>query len=416
MGGEREAGARPLHVLVVAPTPFFADRGCHVRIYEEIRAVQARGCRVTVCTYHIGRDVEGVVTRRSLRIPWYRKLAAGASWHKLYIDPLLAWAVLRACRRDRPDLIHAHLHEGIAVGWPAAKRFGVPLIADLQGSLTGELLQHGFVRERSWLHRGFERLERALLHLPSAFILSSPAVVRGFTASIERLGVPTRTVVDGVDASVFRPAEPGEQLRAKLRLPEDVKIVGFLGLLDEYQGTGVLLHAARLVLGRRDDVRFLIMGYPNVERYRRLAAELGISDRVVFTGRMPYGLARDYLCACDVAVSAKRSLSEANGKLLNYMAVGLPVVATDTPVNREILGEDGVYAEVDDPRSLADALLRVLGDEARAGRLGERLHRRAVAELSWELGGEAILGLYRTLVPERLRGPSPPDTPSREQG
>lgn len=398
MGGRGGAERALLHVLVIAPTPFFADRGCHVRIFEEIRAVQARGVRATVCTYHIGRDVEGVPTRRSLRIPWYNKLAAGPSWHKFYVDPLLALTVLRTCRRDPPDVIHAHLHEGIAVGWPAAKAFRLPLVADLQGSLTGELLEHGFFGSGSWLHRGFDRLERGLLRLPSAFILGSPGVVEGALDEGEDLGAPTRVVVDGVDTSVFYPASPGERLRARLSLPVDEKIVGFLGLLEEYQGTGVLLRAARIVLEEFDDVRFLIMGYPNVERYRRMASDLKIADRVVFTGRVPYGRAREYLSACDVGVSPKRPITEGNGKLLNYMAVGIPVVATNTPVNREILGEDGVYADVDDPRSLADALLRVLRDDELARALGDRLRRRAVAELSWDASGDAIVDLYRSLT------------------
>jgi glycosyltransferase involved in cell wall biosynthesis len=394
-----EAGNLPgLHVLMIAPTPFFADRGCHVRIFEEIRAVQNRGCRVTLCTYHIGRDVEGVVTRRCLRIPWYDKLGAGPSLHKLYVDPLLALTVLRLCRHDRPDLIHAHLHEGIAVGWPAAKAFRLPLIADLQGSLTGELLQHEFFRTDSWLHRCFQRIEGGLLRLPSAFILSSPAALRGFD-EVESFGVPMRTVTDGVDSSAFYPALPGEQMRRELSLPEDGKIVGYLGLLDEYQGTGVLLRAAQIVLRQLDGVRFLIMGHPNVERYRRMAADLHIADRVIFTGRIPYARARDYLIACDVGVSAKSSMTEGNGKLLNYMAVGLPVVATNTPVNREILRDDGVYANLDDPRSLADALLTLLRDAELSRMIGHRLRSRAIAEASWEARGETIVELYRSLIP-----------------
>jgi len=398
MGGEKRGEQPLLHVLIIAPTPFFADRGCHVRIFEEIRAIQARGCRVTVCTYHFGGDIEGVVTRRSFRVPWYNKLSAGPSLHKFYVDPLLALTVLRTCQRDRPDVIHAHLHEGIAVGWPAAKVFRLPLIADLQGSLTGELLQHGFFRTGGWLHRCLGMFERLLLRLPSAFILSSPSAVRGFVEQVESLGVPMRTVVDGVDTSVFYPASPGERLRVKLSLPEDKKIVGFLGLLNEYQGAGVLLRAAQLVLQQSDNVCFLIMGYPNVKHYRRMAADLKIADRVIFTGRIPYGRAREYLSACDVGVSAKQPVTEANGKLLNYMAVGIPVVATNTPINREVLRGDGLYADVDDPQSLADMLLKVLRNDELSKMLGERLRRRAVAELSWEAGGEAIVDLYDSLI------------------
>ena len=128
-------------ILMVAPTPFFADRGCHVRIYEEARALQALGCTVEVVTYHIGRDRPGVTAHRTRRIPWYNKLSAGPSWHKLYIDLLLLCKTLAVALRFRPDVIHGHLHEGAAIGWVVGRLIGavsfgrrrVPVVGDFQG-------------------------------------------------------------------------------------------------------------------------------------------------------------------------------------------------------------------------------------------------------------------------------------------
>jgi glycosyltransferase involved in cell wall biosynthesis len=403
MGRDAGDGRPRPHVLKIAPTPFFADRGCHVRILEEARALQARGFRVTICTYHLGRDVSGMTVRRSLRVPWYKRLEAGPSVHKFYVDLLLAWTVLCQCLRDRPDVIHAHLHEGIVVGWPAKMLFRIPLVADLQGSLTGELLQHDFFRPGGLLHRLFRFVERTVLRMPSAFVVSSLGPIENTITDPAKLNVPSRFIPDGVDVEVFHPARPDEKLREALSLPQGVKIVGYLGLLSEYQGVGVLLEAARHVLEKSERVRFLVMGYPAVDHYREVARRLGIAEKVIFTDRLPYGRARDYLAACDVAVSAKQPVTEANGKLLNYMAVGLPVVATDTAINRELLGDDGVYAAVDDPTSLAHALLRVLEDEGFARELGARLRRRAVQDLSWNAGGDAIVEVYTSLDP-KLRG------------
>lgn len=383
------------HVLKVAPTPFFADRGCHVRILEEARALIKRGYRITVCTYHLGDDVPEVQIRRTMRVPWYKKLAAGPSLHKFYLDPMLAWTTLRACRRDRPDIIHAHLHEGVLIGWIASLLFRIPLVADLQGSLTGELVQHGFFRRGRLPYRIFRVVERAILRMPSAFLLSSRHAIEDFDLEPEDLRVPARIVNDGVDAETFYPANPGEDLRRKLSLPEDRKIVGYLGLLNEYQGLSTLLRAAQRVLDEMRDVHFLVMGYPNVEEYRRMAVELDIADRISMPGRIPYGLARDYLAACDVGVSAKQAITEANGKLLNYMAVGIPVVATDTEMNRELLGDLGVYADVDDPVGLAESLMRVLKDDDLARDLGRRLRKRAMEDVSWQAGSERIVEVYR---------------------
>ena len=86
------------------------------------------------------------------------------------------------------------------------------------------------------------------------------------------------------------------------------------------------------------------MGYPGQDRYREAARQMGILDNVTFTGALPYEMAPTYLALGDVAVSPKMSATEGNGKLLNYMAVGLPTVTFDTPVSRELLGDLGLYA------------------------------------------------------------------------
>src|SRR4030095_11361156 len=72
---------KPWRILMVAPTPFFADRGCHVRILGEAQALIELGNEVKICTYPLGRDVPGIPTERTLPVPWYRKLSAGPSVH-----------------------------------------------------------------------------------------------------------------------------------------------------------------------------------------------------------------------------------------------------------------------------------------------------------------------------------------------
>lgn len=385
-------------ILVIAPTPFFADRGCHVRILEEARALIGFGHRVTICTYHIGRDIDGIETRRSLRIPWYSKLSAGPSGHKFYVDLFLLWTVVRACLKSRPDIIHAHLHEGIVIGKIVSELFRVPLVADLQGSLIGELLQHRFIKEGGLFYRIFEWAERIITRMPDAILISSTRMLHlspGEPAGgTERI----RVIPDGVDTERFRRGYPVDGIWDKLALPRGVKVIGFLGVLTEYQGIPVLLHAIPRVLEVVKSVHFLIMGYPNVEHYREEARVLGISEHVTFTGRVPYEDAARYLAVCDVSVSPKLLSTEANGKLLNYMAMELPVVASDTPVNREILGDLGVYAEVGNPISLANALLKVLSDDEHAMELGTRLREKAVAEYSWRSVGERIAETYRHLA------------------
>ena len=157
------------------------------------------------------------------------------------------------------------------------------------------------------------------------------------------------------------------------------------------------------MIERRPRTHFLVMGYPGLERYRRQAYDLQILDYVTFTGRVPYEQMPLHLALADVAVSAKLSQTEANGKLLDYMAMGLPTVAYETPVAREILGDLGVYAPPGDVAALARALETLLDHRQRRADLGPALRRRVAQEFTWEVAGRRLAGIYDSL-PARRRG------------
>ena len=78
-----------LKVLMIAPTSFFADYGCHVRILQEALILQKRGHKITICTYHNGQDVEGLDIERTLSIPLWRGIEVGSFRHKVAFDVLL---------------------------------------------------------------------------------------------------------------------------------------------------------------------------------------------------------------------------------------------------------------------------------------------------------------------------------------
>jgi glycosyltransferase involved in cell wall biosynthesis len=375
---------------MVAPTPFFADRGCHVRIYEEARALQALDCHVEICTYHLGDERPGIVTHRTLDLPWYRKVSAGPSWHKLYIDALLLLKTWRVARRFRPDVIHGHLHEGAAIGWLVGRLLGVPVIGDFQGSLSGELKAHRFIPDRSWLYRLVAHNEGWIDRLPQVAVASCTDVAEELD---ERFGVPNVLLaLDGVDTDSFRPDVEIGELRSLV--PAGHRPVVYLGMLNAYQGIDHLLEAIPQVLARVPQAYFLIMGYPNEAMYHQKAADLGVAEHVQFPGRIDYEQASRYLALGEVAVSPKLSETESNGKLYNYMACALPTVAYDTPPSREILGELGVYAPRGDVDALAGAIAGLLEDPEGAAALGQRLRRRVEERYSWQNTAHQLLRAY----------------------
>jgi glycosyltransferase involved in cell wall biosynthesis len=383
---------------MIAPTSFFSDYGCSVRILEEGRVLQRLGHEVMVCTYRNGQDLAGFRIRRTPSIPFREHYEVGSSPHKIAFDLLLFWTVLFAALRQRPDVIHAHMHEGALIGLIIGRLLRLPLVFDFQGSLTSEMTDHKFLDPGSIFFGALHRLETAI-DCYSPLILTSSQnardlLVHQFSCQEERI----QTMPDCVDANAFYPPSEEErpallERRLRLGIPPERKVVVYLGLLADYQGTDLLLQAAAHMLAQRDDLHFLIMGFPSVDRYQGLARGLGISHHTTFPGKIPYAEARDFLALGDVAVAPKLSATEGSGKILNYMAMGLPTVAFDTPVSREYLGDLGIYAQPGEAASLAGALLLALSDRAADSR-GAALRRQALAAYTWDHAAEIILQAY----------------------
>ena len=383
--------------LIIAPTPFFADRGCHVRIYEEARALQASGCQVEICTYHLGNDRPGLTTHRTVRIPWYNNLAAGFSWHKFYVDLLLLFKTWTVARRFRPDVLHGHLHEGAAIGWVVGKLLKIPVVGDFQGSLSGELEAHRFIPSRGWLYRFVAYNEGRIDRLPQVAVASCSDVAEELS---ERFGVPDVILaLDGVDMGEFRPDVEVGDLRSLV--PPGRRPVVYLGLLKPYQGVDHLLAAIPAVVARVPQAYFLVMGYPDEDQYRQKACDLGVAEYVSFPGRIEYDQAPRYLALGEVAVGPKLSETESNGKLYNYMACALPTVAFDTPPSREILGDLGVYAPRGDVSALAAGIVHLLENPEASRQLGLALRQRVVECFSWQNTARQLMAAYELAIGKR---------------
>ncbi len=393
---------------MLASTSFFSDYGNHVRIWEEARTLQRRGHRIVVATYHNGDDMPGLEISRSWDVPWIKRAVVGSSRHKLYLDLGLAWRALRVALKIRPDIIHAHTHEAAAIGLPLQRMLNAPLILDYQGSMTSEMLDHKFLTKTSPLYLPLTRLERMLNQSADAITTST----HNAAALLRRDGAvpPERihAIADGVDTERFRPydrspewAAQRAELRAQLGIPPERRIVVYIGLLAPYQGTNLLIEAAARIVPKLPDVHFLIMGHPDPASYRALAESLGIGGHVTLPGRIIYRDLHSYLALGDVAVAPKISLTEGNGKISNYMAMGLPTVAFDTPVSREILANDGLYAVRGSADDLAAKLTLALNDGERAAKLGAQARARAEAHFSWNTAAEKIEAIYAAALERR---------------
>lgn len=402
VGGDK----RPLRILMIAPTSFFSDYGGHIRILEETRILQELGHQVRIVTYYKGSDLPGVDIRRTAPLPWHADYEVGSSRHKIAFDVYLSFTALLEGLKMRPDVIHGHMGEGALIGGVLARILRVPLVFDFQGLMTSEMVDHNFLDPNGLVYSWMYRLERFISkRLPQAILTSSlrarKILHEEFEIPLTRIHpLPDCADINRFNREVITP-QAQEQVRQRFNIPRDRLIIAYLGLLTDYQGIPDLIEAAQHFKQKGAKVHFLVMGYPNVAHYHELARQKQAASMMTFTGKVEYRDAPLYLSLGDIAVAPKMSTTEGSGKLLNYMALCQPVVAYETAVHREYLGDLGVYAPVGNVDAFIKGIDYLIEKPQKRQELGTKLRQRASEKYSWRVAGEQIVALYYDLAARR---------------
>jgi glycosyltransferase involved in cell wall biosynthesis len=277
---------------------------------------------------------------------------------------------------ERYSLSAEKIHETCRV-------LGIAHVLEVNAPLVDEAARYrGLQDVATWRAR-----ERSILSVADAVVAVSPSI----RAHAIRSGVaPDRAVVvhNGVDLEPFESMN-GELVRQRHALG-NARVVGFAGSLKAWHGVDLLLSAA----ARLDaDVRVLIVGDgPERARLEALAAELGIAERVVFTGAVAHDAIPDHLAAMTVAVAPYHRQSDfyfSPLKIVEYLAAGLPVVASEQGDLARLVGRAGVTVSPDDPIALADALETVLTDPERR-RAMHFAARRHAAGMTWDAAAAQV--------------------------
>lgn len=386
-------------ILMIAPTPFFADRGTHIRILEEALALRRRGHEVTIATYHIGSELpadlsDGIDVRRIRRLLfWYKKLEAGPDWQKIVLDLMLIRKTFFLARTWKPDIIHGHLHEGVLIGWVVKQALfwrNMKLVADFHGSLTKEMVSHDYLGA-GFLKAIFGYVERLIDNQGDAAVASSWSNAKEISRLRRRGGV--EVALDG--ARVYPPfgAEDRRINREKHGIPIDATVVVYTGAFIANKGVKVLVEAIPSALARDENLFFVLAGFPRNE-LEPLLEEQDIRSRVKIISPLPYFELGAILGMSDIAIDPKRDgTGQASGKMLQYMGAGLPVVCFDTRNNREYLGDGGVFAADETGEALADAIVALAARRDDRRRLGEDNRIRAHS-FSWDKTGEKLEKIY----------------------
>ena len=386
-------------VLHIAPTPFFSDRGCHIRIEGIVRCLNNLGYNNLICTYHNGREVNGVKTKRIGIIKTYTKTEAGPNKYKFWADLKLTCLSLKQYYQLKPSAIHAHLHEGLFIAIIIKTLFfwrKTPLIADLQGSFTGELETYNTFKKRPWLKALSLLFERSTLYFANHILCSSKHAYQQ-TKKLGKINSDNIDIVqDGADEKTILPAEKRQSLKYKLGLEDGKTIVVYSGALLNGKGLQALKETVQGLSKYQSSLHFLIIGYP-VDDLEHFLKKQKISSFCTVVGRVNFDTLSDYLQLADIAIDPKRSdAGEASGKIINYLSCGLPVVAFDTQNNRSFLGSDPILAN--NNTELQGNILLYQKDINLRQKIALSSKKRFLQSFSWKTSQQHLQRVYAKIV------------------
>ncbi len=201
------------------------------------------------------------------------------------------------------------------------------------------------------------------------------------------------------DLKKFKPVLPNSLLKNKKKY-----LVGYVGVMGRQDGVDYLLRAIHYIVYRkkRKDIYFILIGKgPEWQSLKRYCSELKLDNCVTFTGRVSDKEMVEYLSTCDVCVNPD-VVNEFNdkstmNKILEYMALGKPIVQFDMAEGRYSAREASLYAKPNDERYFAEKILGLLGNAEKIKEMGNYGRERIKKQLQWKFSEKELSRAYQSL-------------------
>jgi phosphatidylinositol alpha-mannosyltransferase len=364
-------------IALACPYSWDAPGGVQVHVEQLANHLRAREHHVLVVAPGRSQpdDPSLKIVARPLAIRYQGTVAPIAPW------PWSVWPIGRALREFGPDILHAHEPLTLSSSMYAVLRSPAPAVATF----------HAFT-ESSALYSAAAPLLRPIWGRLRGRIAVSEAAAR-FVGSRFHDGL--RVIPNGCDVDLFASARPREGLPPGRRML-------WVGRLDEQKGFPVAVRTFEKLAAQFPDLFFVVVGEGR-DRPAVSALPGEIRHRVVMAGSVPHLDLPGYVAGADVFVAPALGQESFGIVLVEAMAAGVPVVATDIAGYREVVRQDidGILVPRGDPDALATAVTQVLSDSALAARLAEAGRARA-ERYRWDVVIEEIESVYR----EALTGPA----------
>ena len=386
-----------MKILLLAPCPFYQNRGTPIAIHLAARVLGGAGHRIHILTYPEGESVSlpnGSISRIPA-LPGIKNIKPGPSWKKLVYDLVMCFKLIGLVRKNCFDLIHA-VEESAFMALAIKKIYRLPFVYDLDSSLSQQIGEkYRFLKPLTFI---LHRLEKKVIRESAGTI----AVCRALEEEVLKCA-PEKLVCRLEDITMLSDPD-GKTNRAAMKTWEE-PVVMYVGNLEKYQGIDLLLEGFQKALTKADNARLVIIGgvEPDIKTFRKRSVELGLEKRVDFLGPKPLAELPYWLAQATILVSPRIRGNNTPMKIYSYLDSGKPVLATRLPTHTQVLDDQIAYLADPTPEALSEGLVTLLEDGSLRDRLAQAGRKRVQEEYCFAAYQKKLLHFYDQLE-EKLFG------------
>jgi len=357
-----------MKILVLAPHPFFQNRGTPIDVLLVLRGLAERdGTEVDLLTYNEGSDVSlpNLSIHRTPNLRITRHIRPGFSLKKIICDFFMLVQAWRMVGKRRYDLIHAG-EEAVFIAMLMKFLYGVPYAYDLDSSIAQQMIEKIpqlsiFARLFNWWEK--MAIGNSLINLP---------VCNALADLCDRNGSQKTVVIH--DISQLKNPDLPNSGRLKKELGINNLILLYIGNLEVYQGIDLLLESFKLACATTDKVDLVIIGgtQEDIKHYGEKARRLGIETKTHFIGPRPFEELDEYLAEADILVAPRIKGINTPMKVFPYLHSGKPVLLTDLYTHSQVIPKDVACLAPADPVNFSKEIVKLSEDEQLRARLGQK--------------------------------------------
>ena len=387
----------PLSILLVAPQPFFQERGTPIAVRLLAETLAAEGYEVHLLVYHEGEDIEmqGVELHRSVRLSFIKDIRPGMSLKKIICDVFVLFKMMSLSRRYSFNLVHA-VEESVFLAQYLKMFTRTPYLYDMDSCMSEQIIDK--YPRLKWLDSILEPFEKRAVRSSMGVI----AVCRALE-DIARGYAPDKPILRLEDISMLDENIQGdESLRTEYTISGVMML--YVGNLESYQGIDLLLEGFAQALGpdgeHKINASLLIIGgnTDDIEKCSAYSRRLGIEKNVIFCGPRPMNLLGYYLKQADILVSPRTQGNNTPMKIYSYLGSGKAVLATRLPTHVQALNDEVACLVSADAESMGAGITVLCSDATYREKLGESGQALAEKEYSVTAFREKLSTFYRIIT------------------